>query len=190
MWNEFPCSLTSAKAVWPGSTAPILPASLLCKGTSRGFQKFSKLSFCRDLCWWEEENLMSGLSWGWERGSGCWGSPWRGRVPQPEGFIQSTSGAGAFQGKALGPSPSWAQMPLGVVGCCNVVSQSKPANELRTWIPFLPLRKIPVPSYMFTWNRNIMIWRSFSLRLQNCSLMVSLPEHRNINYLAIYSLGK
>lgn len=190
MWNEFPCSLTSAKAVWPGSTVQLPPASLLCKGTSRGFQKFSKLSFCRVLCWWEEENLMSGLGWGWERGSGCWGSPWRGRVPQPEGFVQSTTGAGAFQGKALGPSPSWAQMSLGVVGCSDVGSQSKPANELQTWIPFLPVRKIPVPSYMFTGNRNIMIWRSFSLRFQNCSLMISLPEHRNINYLGIYSLGK
>lgn len=166
VWNEFSCSLASAKALWPGNMAQIHAV----QRRIQGFPKVSQTFSLYVLVLMGRENLMNEQGWDWEWG--CWGSPWRGRVLPLQDFVQSTSGAGAHQGKAVCPS-SW-HTPLWLVGCCNVGSQPKPANELQILIPLLPLRKVQVPSYMFMGNRKIMIWSSFGLRFQNCSLMISL----------------
>lgn len=73
---------------------------------------------------------------GLELGAGLWllGLTVEGKGPAAAGLCPEHSGAGAHRGKAV--CPSFHHTPLWLLGCCNVGSQPKPANELQILIPF------------------------------------------------------
>lgn len=107
--------------------------SMLSKGTSKDFQKFSKLSLCVYLCWWEEKIWL--MSWaGTGSGALAAGVHCGGEGSCSYRTLSRALWAGAQQGKAVCPSSH--HTPLWLVGCCNVGSQPKPANELQILIPF------------------------------------------------------
>lgn len=171
MWNEFLCFLASAKAVWTGSTVQTPPASLLCKGTSRGFRKFSKLSLCRRLCWLEKRMWWVGRVGLPSAGARCGG----------EGSCGWRALSRAHLEQGLAKARLWVLHPEHKLLLEQLAAVMLGVNQNLLWtlIPLVPLKKTQVPSYLFIGNRKIMIWRSFSLRFQNSGLMISLPEHRN-----------
>lgn len=190
MWNEFPCSLASAKDVWPGNMAQIHAEQRHIQGFPKVFQTFSMCV----LVLMGRENLINELGWKWEWGSGCWGSLWRGRVLQLQDFVQSTLGQGLTKARLcvlhlITLLSDWlAAVMLGLNQ--NLLMSCKYWSRL-------PLRKIQAPSYMFMGNTKIMIWSSFGLRFQNCSLVISLPSagmlinslytlYANRKYLELY----